>query len=403
MFVRFSAAVLVTLLAPATLADVVITKRGKVHGIRSRIDGVEITKDNVQSYLDQSTGVIVRHGYDAIEIKKRERDRRGIEIELDDVADYFHTERPEALLDGLDNMQLGAYPQAIGAFREVLESDARQVFKDQADYNLGLCYYLSGNVRNCIAHWSAWTPRNSRFTPVVYSNLAEIQTLGKKFKQARALYKRITELEGIPENWKLTGELGDAKVDIAERNFRDAEQTAKRIAARASRPELTDARALGLTLQAQAIYRAETESQSKERLPEAQRLLGRAEKLAGVSKANRAFLFSTLGNVVYAQGNPEDARYPYLRVVCLFPDTGYVAAALQNAGNCFIDMSLRLLDKEPAKSDEYLVKGMKLLYDCAARHKGTPAGRGAAKVYREHKKRYEKILAEEEKGTEKTG
>ncbi|NJN14518.1 MAG: hypothetical protein HC813_02505 [Planctomycetes bacterium] len=94
-----------------------------------------------------------------------------------------------------------------------------------------------------------------------------------------------------------------------------------------------------------------------------------------MTAGNRAYLFSTLGNVIYAQGKPEEATYPYMRVVTLFPDSSYVPGALQNAGQCLLDMAERAKDNQAA-SDEYLVQGMKLLAECAGRHEGVGGRRG---------------------------
>ena len=88
---------------------------------------------------------------------------------------------------------------------------------------------------------------------------------------------------------------------------------------------------------------------------------------------------------MYAQGKPEDARFEYMRVVTLYPDVpAQVAHALQNAGQCFLDMSGREKDDQ-AKSDELLVTGMKLLAECAGRHKSSPAARSARVTYKKRK------------------
>jgi len=43
------------------------------------------------------------------------------------------------------------------------------------------------------------------------------------------------------------------------------------------------------------------------------------------------------------------------------------------------------------ESDEYFVKGMKLLYECAARYRGFGSARTAGRKYLERKQRYLKL------------
>jgi len=397
MFRRIVVPLCLVALAPAGLqADVVIQKDGKVLGLENRINDVEITQYNAIGFLEESTGFIDREGYDGIEIKKRERDSKGTVIPWANVKDRIYSAPPEALLTGEDAMATGSYAQAIADFQAILnDKDVREVFKDRAGFNIGVCFYQLGNVKNCIAHWSSWPAKNSRYTPVVYENLGDILTAQRQFAKAREFYAKIGELEGIPEGWKLRGKLGDAKVDIAERNYDKAEQAAKQIAAQASADTVADERVLALTLQARAILTAE----KADRYAEAQGLLERAAGMkAATDPAIRANLFATLGDALYKQNKLEEARYPYLRVICLYGDTGYASSALLNAGTVFLDLSQRTLDKDQAKSDDYLQSGMKLLAECAARHKGSADAREAAKRYMENKARFDKLRGEDEGG-----
>ena len=71
-----------------------------------------------------------------------------------------------------------------------------------------------------------------------------------------------------------------------------------------------------------------------------------------------------------------------------------VGHALQNAGQCFMDLYGRALNAgEKEKSDEYLVKGMMLLYECAGRFRKTPAGKRAASAWKAKKKDFEEAEA----------
>ena len=90
----------------------------------------------------------------------------------------------------------------------------------------------------------------------------------------------------------------------------------------------------------------------------------------------------------------DEARYAYLRVPCLYPgERGYVATALQNAGQVFIEMSQKP-DIDQAISDSLFMDGMRLLGECGGRYRGTVASSRAGKLYRQHKARYEELKAQ---------
>ncbi len=383
------------LAASGAFADALLVraKGGKlsVEGMPDKIDDEPVTVANWKVYVEKSTGVIGRDGYDGVELLKKAGDKKGQFFEADQIVERIFTTQPENLLEAYDNFARGGFNQAIAAYRLVADSaEAPEVYRLEANFNIGICYLQMGNVKAAQAHFAKWPGQNSTYTPEVHRILAEIHTDQKAFDKARAAYGQIGELPGLPKAWVFKSRLGPVKVDIAERKFDEAEATAKSIAGEIGMNEtLADPRALALLLQAQAIF----ESANKARLPEAQKLLEGGVNLAGVTPENRAALFTSLGHVIYAQGKPEEAVYPYMRVVCLYPGaTAHVAGALQNAGQCFIDMAGRVKNDQAA-SDSHLINGMKLLAECATRHKGSASASAAGSSYMKNKAAYEEAVA----------
>lgn len=399
---RISATILtLLLLVPVVDADVVIVRKGRktqILGIKSKIGNVEITEDNVELFLEQSEGVIDREGYDGLDFRKNSRSKNFKTYAWGEIVKHYYAPEPDALLDGYDQMRLGAFAQAIRDFRDVIsDPNVREVFKPDAFFKIGYCWYSAGNLKNAIDHLSGWRWENSRYTPEVKRFLAEIYIGRRQFTTARDQFNQIASLPGIPANWKYKAQLGNVKVDIAERKYAEAERTAQSIAGQTSGTvELADANVLAHILQAQAIL----QSDAADRLPEAEALLVKATAVDGVPDVTRANLFATLGDVQYKQGKLEEARFPYMRVALMYPDQpAYVAHALFNAGQCFLDMSGRADNaNEKEKADQYLVKAMKLFAQCARRYRGQPPATGAAKAYRTHKKRYDEIQAKEGAG-----
>ena len=392
----FAAFTALALLGSAVHADALIIRKGTrldTWGMPSKIgdkpNEIEITPDNVELYYDQSTGVIDAEGYDGITCRKTDRAKTTEFFPWSDVVRVYYAPEPESLLTGIDSMATGNWAQAIGDLRACAEDEeVRSVFRHRARYLVGICYLQSGRAKDAIAHFKAWPPINSRYTPEVYRILAELYTELRQYPAARAQYDEVAKLDKITDDWKFKARLGAVKVDIAERKFAEGEQMAKRIAQETQgRADIVNAHALALVLQADAIFK----SGNADRLPEAQSLLERGQKLEGPAPETRAFLLVTLGHALYAQGKLEEARFPYLRAALMYPDSGYDGTAYHNAGQCYIDMSGRLEATDQAKSDEYLVKGMKLLGTAAGRYRNPEAG----KVYREHKKRYDAIVAKE--------
>ena len=376
-------------------ADGIIYKRGgrlQLWGWPATVgpanNPIEITPENAQLYADLSTGLIETEGYDSITAKKT-ASAKSETFAASEVVDVFYSSLPEALADGLATMDAGNYLQAIGQLREVLQDpEARDTFKQQANYQIGICYFSGGRRADCLKHYQAWKAVNSKFTPEVYSAVAGLLTEDRKFAEARAKYEEIGTLPGIPDLWKFKARLGGVRVDIAERKYDDAERTAQTIARETqTRADLVDANALAQVLQADSIWK----SGKTERFGEGAMMLEkRGADLEGATNQTRAFLLVTLGNLLYAQGKPEEARFPYMRAALMCPDSGYEGTAYLNAGQCLLDMSGRET-KDPARSDELFKDGMKLLGTAA----GTYKQADAAKRYRENKSRYDGLLAKE--------
>jgi hypothetical protein len=308
-------------------------------------------------------------------------------------VDVYYSSEPEALLAGVGEMQAGQFLRAIGNFKEVIEDpEVRDTYKYMALYQIGICYFSAARRADCIKHFQAWKPVNSKYTPEAIGFLAQLLTEDRKFAEARARYDETPKLPGIPDSWKFKARLGSVRVDIAERKYDDAERTAQATARETQgKPDLADANALAAGLQAEAIWRGG----NAQRLAEAAAILDRAAAIDGASPGTRAFLLVTQGNILYAQGKVDEARFPYLRAALMYPDSGYDGLAYNNAGQCLLDMSMRLEGKDQAKSDDFLVDGMKLLATAA----GPPYRQtDAARRYRENKPRYDAILAKEDAG-----
>ena len=382
------------LLYPAVAdADVIFVRKGKriePVGIKKEVKGtngekVTITPQNIDIFLDESTGIILVDGYNGVTIAKSARAakaNKGTTYPSAQVVSTHYNTEPDALLDGLEQMSLGAYAQAIGRFRNVMnDPDVRAVYKHRASYRLGMCYYFSGRIKECVAHFKAWKGVNSHFTPKVQQTLAIIYTGQKKYPNARARYQNIAKLPDISENWKYMARLGQVRVDIAERKYKKAESAAAQIARETrSKPSLADARTMAIALQGDAIY----QSGATDRLPAAQTLLESGAKVEGASAGSRATLFMTLGHVLYTRRMQAEARFPYLRAALLYGE----GSGFTNAGLCFVDLADTFeKDGDQKKSDAYFLKGMRLLATAAGRYRD-PAAR---KHYRKHKARYEKL------------
>ncbi|MHC4957180.1 MAG: tetratricopeptide repeat protein [Planctomycetota bacterium] len=383
--------------APVATADVVVVKKGNRYlfiGLKSEYGGTKVDINNWQVFADQSTGVIEREGYDGVWVQKSAK-AKPVKYPIGEVVDRQFTTEPPALLDGFDFMSTGAWAQAIRAFRSVAsDAGARPVYQGQAKYFIGRCYLAAGSTKQAEKHYAGWDLTNSRYTPEVYQIMGKIKVLRKKYGEARQWFDKIAALEGIPTLWKLKSRLGGVEVDIAENKLNNAEQNAKAIAqAAVGKVSLNDAQALAKALQAEAIMKGGAEP----RIREAEQVARQATDLKKIENVTAARAWSVLGNAIYMQKKPDEARYAYMRVVTLYPEqSDFVANALLEAGNCFLDLSGAAKDDQ-AKSDDLLIKGIKLMRECSGRHRGRPAASQASSVYRKRKADYEAALARVEK------
>ena len=278
--------VLMGLAAGIAPADVVVTRSGrkkiKINGLPDKIGNDEVTVNNWRIFVPKSTGVILEENYDSILYKKsaKAKDSSAKAIAKGSIVAYMLSplQRDANLEAGHGRLSNNNIAGALRAFQDVLKSEsARTVDKREAEFMIGYAYVASGRVKSAAAHFARWNGGKSKYTPEAYRLLAEIQTSRKKYKRARATYKRIGDLQDIPDAWKYKARAGLVKVDIAERKFKEAEAAAAAIAKEAVKDP--DAQALALGLQAQAIIVAQDDA----RYGEAETLLNRALELKGVS------------------------------------------------------------------------------------------------------------------------
>jgi len=399
--------------APAARGDIVIHEerndRLDVEGIRSRVEvngeRIEVTPGNAAQFVEQSYGVIVKDGYAEVDIRRSERASRGKVIPRSKVRAIYYSNLPAALLAGDNSRAVAAWAQAIASYQRVYnDKEQRDVFRLEAAYKIGLCYVQAGNYRSAISHFRKWPSKTSRYTPEVYRLLAELLTLGRKYEEAGQWYDKIKALENIPEDWKFKADLGRVKLLLAQKDFGRAETEAKKIVITTrGKKELADAYAAALTAQSKAVRGEQLQAQATDRLPEAEKLASDAAGVEGTSATTKAEAYVALGDALYAQNKLLDARFPYLRVACLYPEErGYVASALQNAGQIFLDLALREESGTPKRKD-LLIKGMKLLEECGRDYRGTAAASKARQTWVQHKAEYEAAKQQAEKAAAKEG
>ncbi len=389
-----------SLFAQDAAADVLIVRErnGKLalKGIKSKIkvddEEIEITPKNVDAFRDHSTGVITENNYTGLVLKAKARDRTGKTYAHESIVRIIPTTSPDELLDGFDEMGVGNLARAIAIFKDVVANkEFASVHRDNANYQIGQCLLAAGKYTSATKHYKAWPAASpSVFTPEVFRILGLLHTQKKEYGPARKRYEAIAALPSITDDWKQRARLGLVRVAIAESAFGKAEREASQVVtATAGKQYLENAHVLALTLQGQAIYRAG----KKDRFPEAETLLRKATRIDGPTDNTLAELYATLGDCLYAQGKLEEARFPYMRVVCLYPRSAVAASALLNAGQVLIDMSGRLngTPADQERSDELLVGGMRLLSECGSRHRGSSSAARAKATWKANKARYEAI------------
>ncbi|NJN14520.1 MAG: tetratricopeptide repeat protein [Planctomycetes bacterium] len=167
----------------------------------SRVEEEEITPANWKIFVDQSTGVIGRDGYDGVELLRRAGDKKGTFYAAEDIVERIYTTQPEALLDAYDSQARGNLAQAIGEFRAVADSkEVSEVYRLEAYYMTGICYLQMNNRANAMAHFGKWPGQNSQYTPEVFRIMAEIHTEQKAFDKARAPTSRSVRCPTSPSS-----------------------------------------------------------------------------------------------------------------------------------------------------------------------------------------------------------
>jgi len=378
------------LFAAVATADVIVKKDGKILGLPPEIEdggeSVKVTADNFRRWLEQSRGQIEVDGYAGMEFARPGGKREVVPIA--DVADYDFSSSPETREDAFNQLGAGNLNQAIAAFQDLLKDpQARAVFKAEAEFQIGMCYIRQGNNRRALEHFSKWSATPSRYTPEVYRILAEIHRNDRQFEEARKWYREIEKLPGLPVNWLYTARLGLAGVDISERKFSEAEAALRQCLSQiGADPKLVDQLAQAQTL----LARLALESGATDRYAESKQGLEAVVARPGLSDAAAATAYAALGDVIYAMGDPDEARFPYMRVVLMYSDQGpLVAHSLNNAGRCFVDLAGRAEKNDPAAAKQFLKEGGDLLRLCMAQYRGTQAAKEAAQVFAKVKERYE--------------
>jgi len=379
--------------AASARADVLFLKdertgKTRVLVLDDEIDGVPVTPANVDLHLEESKGYILRVGYDGIEWARSEKSQSTEFFPWSQIIGYRFkvSETPDALLSGEDAIALRAWGQAIGDFRDVADNaELRPPFRHEALFKIGLCYAYAGNFKNAVAHFEKWPlDANSIWTVRALDLQARILLTLNKVADARQVYAKLGALPKLPEDWKQKAALGDARADLQERKYADAKSKARTVAtATSGKSGLENVNALAEAIYASAVVGAGEAAA----LPGAQSNLEKVAKFPGLDAETAAEVYLNLGHVIYAQGKPDEARFPYMRVVTMYEDqTAFVADALLNAGQCFMDLSAQAENRtDTPAADDFLIKGMKLLYECAANHRGTASGQKAAQTWTQNK------------------
>ena len=387
----FAFTLAVLLMGGLASADVVVTKKGRIHGLGSKSkDGTAITVDNWPRFIEESKGDIVYLGYRGLSFQ---RGRKPSVIAWSDIEDFEFNEADPDWEDGNKHYSIGDWSSALGAYRDCAASaEARPVFKVESEFYICVCLLQQGNKKAALRQLRGWKHIDSRHTPAVYRILAEIATVDKKFSSARSHYAKIEALPELPEASVLSAKLGLVKVEIAENKFGEAEAALGRIKARNTRAKDANTTAGIAVLRARIVIK----SNAVDRFEEVRRELEKvAEDLKGVDDPNRAAVYAALGDILFKQGKSDEARFPYMRVVCMYPsESGQVANCLLNAGQCFINLATAQKETDKAKYKQYLDEGMKLLRECAGKYKNP----GARKAYRRYKAEWEALKVPDTKG-----
>ena len=387
-----SVLLLVLLLAPVVAADAlcVKTQKGKrVLGLPTSMGQVKITCDNYVLYVEDSKAKILENRYDGLKVKVKGKERLYAHSEVDS---FEFTEIPEDFTDGKAQQGVRAYQQARRAFAALKDDqEAPAVFREAADYEYGMCLLGLGKPKTAKTHFSKWSYTPSYYTPLVYELQAKMALIAKDYAGARARYRAISLLPGIPKAWAYKGKLGDALVDLEEQKYDEAERTAAALLREMGAAEqLADPRAQAHAIIARAVHKGSQVARYEEALQKLQA----AKDIAGVSSARMGDVYKTEGDLLFSLKRPDEARYAYMRVWTVYDDEpANVAHCLMNAGMCFINLSALEEGKDQAKSDDFFKKGFRLFQECASRYRGTPAWKQAVAMYRQYKPKNDKLAA----------
>ncbi|MCZ6572836.1 MAG: hypothetical protein O7C98_06665 [Planctomycetota bacterium] len=385
-----SVLLIVLLLAPVAGADALCVKTQKgrrVLGLPSSMGLVKITCDNYVLYVEDSKAKILANQYDGLKVKVKGKERL---YAHSDVHSYEFTDLPEDFVEGKAQQGVRAYQQARRSFGALKDDpDAPTVFREAADFEYGMCLLGLGKRKSAKAHFGKWSHTASYYTPLVYELQAKLALIGEDFAGARARYKAIVLLPGIPQDWKYKGKLGDALVDLEEAKYAEAERTATELLREmGAATTLADPRAQAYVIIARAVYKGS----QVDRYEEALQKLQAAKSIEGVSSALMGQVYSIEGDLLFIVKRHSDARYAYMRVWLSHNDEpANVAHCLVEAGKCFFNLSALEEGNDQAKSDELFKKGFRLIQECASRYRGTPARKTAVGLYRQYKPKNDKL------------
>ena len=155
----FAFTLAVLLMGGLASADVVVTKKGRIHGLGSKSkDGTAITVDNWPRFIEESKGDIVYLGYRGLSFR---RGRKPSVIAWSDIEDFEFNEADPDWEDGNKHYSIGDWASALGAYRDCAASaEAKPVFKVESAFNICLCLLQRGNKKAWLAD-----PARNRYEP----------------------------------------------------------------------------------------------------------------------------------------------------------------------------------------------------------------------------------------------
>jgi len=370
-----AAFVALLVVAGSAPADVVITKKGRIYGLPSKINRVDVTPHVAKQNLSKSRGNISAYGYRGLTFT---RGKKNTLIPYAGIVYEAFTEEDADWADGMRNLDIGDFGQALAAFQDCVKSaEARPIFMIDSTYWSIICLASQGNWRAATPMLSSWKFPDSRWTLQVNRILGERYIFKKNYAAARKAFAATIALPEIGAVHKLKAKLGGVKVDLAEKKFNDAKTNLTVIATQAKREKNADD-----VLVLIAVLNAKLAMASDDgNLEKAKKDLQEAAKLDVVDKAA---LYEGLGNVQFKMGDHDGARYAYLRVITMYPgEVNIVSNSLLSAGQCFLNLYEKAKnDEQTDEACQYLTEGMTLLKQAGgARYRN----KEARKTYRQYK------------------